>query len=70
MLYKLGMIDMKHTYTEEEKEMIAQRVFDWLREYNYSSSCDIERDIEDNVIDSYADDLLCSLADIKDVTEE
>lgn len=24
---------MKHTYTEEEKEKIAQLVFDWLRDY-------------------------------------
>lgn len=46
---------MKHTYTEEEKEKIAQMLFDFLRGYRCFG------------IDSI--DFMCDLADIKDVTD-
>lgn len=58
---------MKHTYTEEEKEKIAQLLFDFLIEHNcfggehfaQSDTCQID-----------SIDFMCELADIKDVTEE
>ena len=57
---------MKHTYTEEEKEKIAQMLFDFLRKHNcWGGECFAQDDISQ--VDSI--DLMCDLADIKDVTE-
>lgn len=58
---------MKHTYTEKEKEKIAQLVFDWLRAYQIK---DGKQACQDDDVSIYAYGLICSLADIKDVTEE
>lgn len=58
---------MKHTYTEEEKEKIAQLVFDWLRDYKVR---DGEQACQDDEVSIYAYELICDLADIKNVTEE
>ena len=66
---------MKHTYTEEQKEQIAQMLYDFLVEYN---CCGGEHFAQDDTyqidiklirqIDSI--DFMCDLADIKDVTED
>lgn len=58
---------MKHTYTEEEKEDIAQLVFNWLRYYKIR---DGEQAGQEDEVSIYAYELICDLADIKDVTEE
>ncbi len=58
---------MKHTYTEEEKEKIAQLVFDWLRDYKIR---DGEQAAQDDEVSIYSYELICDLADIKDVTDE
>ena len=69
---------MKHTYTEEEKEKIAQMLFDFLREHNCFGGEHFAQDDESQIvlevnilrkraIDSI--DFMCELADIKDVTE-
>lgn len=58
---------MKHTYTEEEKEIIAQLVYSWLREHD--CSCGEAACQEDNCqIDAIL--LVSDLADIKDVTND
>ena len=58
---------MKHIYTEEEKEIIAQLVFDWLREHD--CSCGEMAYQEDNCqIDAIT--LVGDLADIKDITND
>lgn len=58
---------MKHTYTEEEKETIAQLVFDWLRSYQIR---DGEQAYQDDDVDLFGYELICDLADIKNVTDE
>ena len=58
---------MKHTYTEEEKEKIAQMLFDFLREHNCFGGEQFAQD-DTSQIDSI--DFMCALADIKDVTED
>lgn len=58
---------IKHTYTEEEKEIIAQLVYDWLDFHNCSCGEDACQD--DNCqIDAIT--LISDLADIKDVTDD
>ena len=58
---------MKHTYTEEENEKITQMLFDFLRKHNcWEGECFAQDDTSQ--IDSI--DLMCDLADIKDVTEK
>lgn len=57
---------MKHTYTEEQKEKIAQMVFDFLREHDCFGGEHFSQDDEAQ-IDSI--DFMCELADIKDVTD-
>ena len=60
-------IVMKHTYTEEQKEKIAQMLFDFLREHRcFGGECFAQDDTCQ--IDSI--DFMCDLADIKDVTED
>ncbi|MBR4983148.1 MAG: hypothetical protein IKY94_11385 [Lachnospiraceae bacterium] len=57
---------MKHTYTEEQKEKIAQMLFDFLREHRcFGGECFAQDD--ECQIDSI--DFMCDLADIKDVTD-
>lgn len=58
---------MKHTYTEEEKEKIAQLVFNWLRAYKIR---DGEQAAQDDEVSIYSYELICDLADIKNVTDE
>jgi hypothetical protein len=58
---------MKHTYTEEEKEKIAQLVFDWMYEHEIWAS---EKVYQSDRCSIDAIDLVAELADIKDVTEE
>lgn len=58
---------MKHTYTEEEKEKIAQLVFNWLRDYGIR---DGEQAAQDDEVSIYSYELICDLADIKNVTDE
>ena len=58
---------MKHTYTEEQKERIAQMLFDFLTaHYCWGGECFSQDD--ECQIDSI--DLMCELADIKDVTDK
>lgn len=58
---------MKHTYTEEQKERIAQMLFDFLTAHNCWGGEHFSQDDECQ-IDSI--DLMCELADIKDVTDK
>jgi hypothetical protein len=58
---------MKHTYTEEEKEKIAQLVFDWMYKHKVWSSHKV---YQSDYCSISAIDLVGDLADIKDVTEE
>lgn len=55
---------MKHTYNEEEKEKIAQIVYNWMIIHKCHSSEVICQD-DDCVIDSV--NLACYLADVKQV---
>lgn len=58
---------MKHTYSEEEKEQIAQLVFDWMYEHEVWASDKVYQ--SDHCLISVID-LVAELADIKDVTED
>lgn len=66
---------MKHTYTEEEKEQIAQKLYDFLVEHNcfggehlaQDDTCQIDIKLI-RKIDSIK--FMCKLDDIKGVTEE
>ena len=57
---------MKHTYTEAEKEKIAQMLFDFLREHECFNGEEFAQNDECQ-IDCI--DLMCDFADIKDVTD-
>ena len=57
---------MKHTYTEEEKEKIAQMLFDFLREHRCFGG---EHFAQDDTCQIDSIDFMCDLADIKDVTD-
>lgn len=56
---------MTHTYTEEEKEKIAQLVFDWMIEHDCWGS---DKVYQVDYLNIDAIDLVADLADIKDVT--
>lgn len=58
---------MKHTYSEEEKEQIAQLVFDWMYEHEVWDS---DKVYQSDHCQIGAIDLVANLADIKDVTED
>lgn len=58
---------MKHTYTEEQKEQIAQALYDFLKGHNVWGGNYIKQNDSPQI---YGIDLLAELADIKDVTEE
>lgn len=58
---------MKHTYTEDQKERIAQMLFDFLTAHNCWGGDHFSQNDECQ-IDSI--DLMCELADIKDVTDK
>lgn len=58
---------MKHTYTEEEKEKIAQLVFDWMYGHEIWGS---DKVYQSDHCQIGAIDLVADLADIKDVTED
>lgn len=55
---------MKHTYNEEQKEKIAQIVYDWLVSHHCPDS-EMLCQCDDCTIDSV--DLACDLADVKQV---
>ena len=38
---------MRHPYTSEQKEKIAQTIFNWINDYAYYTTDDVEKDIED-----------------------
>ena len=57
---------MKHTYTEEQKEKIAQMLFDFLREHDCFGG---EHFCQDDEVQIDSIDFMCELADIKDVTD-
>lgn len=57
---------MKHTYTEEQKEKIAQMLFDFLREHDCFGG---EHFCQDDTVQIDSIDFMCELADIKDVTD-
>ena len=58
---------MKHTYSDEQKEIIAQMIYDFLKSHNCFGGEHFAQDDECQ-IDSI--DLMCELADIKDVMDE
>lgn len=58
---------MKHTYSEEEKEKIAQLVFDLMYEHEIWGS---DKVYQSDHCQIGAIDLVADLADIKDVTED
>ena len=55
---------MKHTYNEEEKEKIAQIVYDWLINHKCPDA-EMLCQCDDCTIDSV--DLACDLANVKQV---
>ena len=57
---------MKHTYTEEQKEKIAQMLFDFLRKHNCFGGEDF---CQNDAVQIDSIDFMCDLADIKDVTD-
>ena len=57
---------MKHTYTEEEKERIAQMLFDFLSEHRCFGG---EHFTQDDTCQIDTIDFMCDLADIKNVTD-
>lgn len=61
------MTYMKHTYTEEQKEKIAQMLFDFLRKHKCFSG---EHFCQDDEVQIDSIDFMCELADIKDVTNK
>lgn len=58
---------MKHTYNSEEKEKIAQIVFDWLKSKGFAARHDVLKAIEDNNCDT--DDLIQNLVQVKNVID-
>ncbi len=57
---------MKHTYTEKEKEEIAQLVFNWMHKYKVKNPNQI---LENPQCYYNMDELVYYLAEIKDVTK-
>ena len=57
---------MRHTYTETQQEKICQLVYDWMREHDCHSG---EHAAQNDACQIDAIDLICDLADIKDVTD-
>ena len=57
---------MKHTYTEIEKEIIAQMLFDFLRKHDCFGG---EHFCQDDECQIDSIEFMCELADIKDVTD-
>jgi hypothetical protein len=57
---------MKHTYTEEEKEKIAQLLFEWLIEHDCWGS---EKVYQVDYCNLDSVDLVAKLADIKNVID-
>lgn len=60
---------MRHPYTSEQKEKIAQVVFDWLNDYAYYTIDDVEKDIEDGNLGIYAEELALNLVEITNTNE-
>ena len=57
---------MRHTYSEKQVEKIAQLVYTWLREHDCFSG---EHAAQNDACNIDAIDLICDLADIKNVTD-
>lgn len=60
---------IRHPYTSEQKEKIAQIVFDWLNDYAYYTTDDVEKDIEDGNLGIYAEELVLNLVEITNTNE-
>lgn len=58
---------MTHTYSEHQKDRIAQMVYNWLKAHRADSGETVAQD-DDCTIDAI--DLVCDLADIKDVIND
>lgn len=58
---------MAHTYNEHQKDRIAQMVYNWLKAHRAHSGEMAAQD-DDCTIDAI--DLVCDLADIKDVIND
>lgn len=59
---------MRHPYTSEQKK-IAQTVFNWINDYAYYTTDDIEKDIEDGNLGIYAEELALNLVEITNTSE-
>lgn len=60
---------MRHPYTLEQKEKIAQTIFNWINDYAYYTTDDVEKDIEDGSFSTYAEELILNLVEITSVSE-
>lgn len=58
---------MKHTYNERQKDRIAQIVYNWLKAHRAYSG---EMAAQNDGCNIDAIDLVCDLADIKDVIND
>lgn len=56
----------RHTYTDKQVEQIAQIVFEWMREHDCYSG---EHAAQCDACNIDAIDLICDLADVKNVTD-
>lgn len=60
---------MRHPYTSEQKEKIVQTIFNWINDYAYYTTDDVEKDIEDGSFSTYAEELILNLVEITSVSE-
>jgi hypothetical protein len=60
---------MRHPYTSEQKEKIAQIIFNWINDYAYYTTDDVEKDIEDGSFSTYAEELILNLVEITSTSE-
>jgi hypothetical protein len=60
---------MRHPYTSEQKEKIAQTIFNWINDYAYYTTDDVEKDIEDGSFSTYAEELILNLVEITSASE-
>ena len=60
---------MRHPYTSEQKEKIAQIIFNWINDYAYYTTDDVEKDIEDGSFSTYAEELILNLVEITNANE-
>lgn len=60
---------MRHPYISEQKEKIAQTIFNWINDYAYYTTDDVEKDIEDGSFSTYAEELILNLVEITSTSE-